>query len=121
MIAVFLGAIFGFSSVLLGSLGAHRLAERAGEARARTWDRAVRYQMIHAAALVGAGALIATRGPTGFAITAIWLMAAGVIIFCGSLYVLAGSGSDRLSFLAPVGGVLLMAGWLALAAFALGA
>ncbi len=120
MIAVFLGAVFGFLAVLMGSLGAHRLSGTVGEARLRTWERAVRYQMLHAAVLVAAGAVIRAQGVSGLASAAIWLWAAGIILFCGSLYVMAGAGHDRLSFVTPAGGVLLLAGWLALAAYALG-
>jgi uncharacterized membrane protein YgdD (TMEM256/DUF423 family) len=71
------------------------------------WETAARYQLIHAAVLVFAGWIGARLAG--------WLFAAGVAIFSGSLYMLALTGTRWLGAITPLGGLCLLAGWLALA------
>lgn len=78
------------------------------------FETGVRYQMYHALALVAAGAL-ARVAPSRAAAWAGGLWVAGVVIFSGTLYALALTGLRWFGAITPVGGVLLLAGWLALA------
>ena len=108
--ALRLSAITGFLAVALGAFGAHGLhdvLEKNG--RLATWETAVLYHLTHAVVLL----LIATLRP--LRVAAWWLMLAGVIIFSGTLYILALTNVKWLGAITPIGGVCLLAGWLALA------
>ena len=111
---VILGAVFGLLGVALGAFGAHGLKaalERTG--LEKPFDTGVRYHMYHALATLAA-ALIASRWPGGAAHSAGFLFAAGIVLFSGSLYVYALGGPKWLVHVTPVGGLALMAGWVAL-------
>ena len=116
--AGFLGA----TGVALGAFGAHALRgllEAGGTLE--VWETAVRYQLLHAAALLGLAAWQrATAKPSGGPSRwAARLWVAGSLLFCGSLYLLALGGPRWLGPVTPLGGAALIAGWLAaaLAAF----
>ena len=107
-------AIFGFLGVALGAFGAHGLRGRLSPEDLAIFETGVRYQMYHALTLL-AVAWLSTRFP-GTAVTAAgWLMVVGVLIFSGSLYVLVLSGLRWMGAVTPLGGLSLLAGWLALA------
>lgn len=120
-------ALAGVSAVALGAWASHGAAEPA-----KGWlATASTYQMVHAAALLGAALLrdrLATdpsrRWPRRFADLALAALAGGVVLFCGGLIALSlGTSWGPFGFkgAAPAGGLLLMAGWLALALAGLGA
>ena len=105
-----IAAIFGFLGVALGAFGAHGLKtvlEQTG--RAANWETAVLYHLVHAVVL----AAISRIEPLPRA--AWWLFTAGIVIFSGSLYVLAVTGIKMLGAITPFGGLALLGGWLALA------
>lgn len=108
------GSVYGLLAVCLGAFGAHALAQRLSAEMQAVWHTAEQYQFYHALALLAVGILI-RQGLTGAAMTtATWCFAAGVLIFSGSLYALAFSGVRILGAVTPIGGVLLIAGWIAL-------
>jgi uncharacterized membrane protein YgdD (TMEM256/DUF423 family) len=111
-----IGAVLGFLAVALGAFGAHGLKDRLEAlGTAATFQTAAQYHMYHALALVAVG-LFAGPFRSSMALTAAGLaFLFGVIIFSGSLYVLAVTGMTRLGAITPIGGVLLLVGWLALA------
>ncbi|HEX2078837.1 MAG TPA: DUF423 domain-containing protein [Longimicrobium sp.] len=109
-----LGCVFGFLAVAAGAFGAHALRARLGTEMLAVWETAARYQMYHALALL-AVAMAASRWPAGGWSTAGWLFAAGIAIFCGSLYLLALTGTRWLGAVTPLGGLCFLAGWIALA------
>ena len=109
-----LGAISGFIAVALGAFAAHGLKARLTPELLATFEVGVRYQMFHALALLGVG-WAATRWPRGAVTAAGWLFVAGTVLFSGSLYILALSGTRWLGAVAPIGGLALLAGWLCLA------
>lgn len=114
------GAIAGASAVFLGAATAH-LSAGAEDVRSFT-DIGLRYQFWHALALLGVAGLggqIPGRRPARFLNAAGWLFACGIILFCGSLYALAFTGTRQWGFVTPFGGVALALGWTALAAAAL--
>jgi uncharacterized membrane protein YgdD (TMEM256/DUF423 family) len=113
-----LGAISGAIAVAAGAFGAHALKARLPEDLLAVFETGARYHMFHALALVAA-AWAAARFPGAAAGWAGWLFLAGTVLFSGSLYALALSGVRALGAITPLGGVALIAGWVALAAAAL--
>src|SRR5262245_39118862 len=101
------GAVLGFFGVLAGAFGAHALEGRLSPEMHAAWDTAARYQLMHAVVLLFAG-WIGAR-------VAGWLLVAGIVLFSGSLYALALTGVRWLGAVTPLGGLGLLAGWLALA------
>lgn len=112
-------AMAGFSAVALGAFGAHALKPTLlARGSVETWNTGSLYHLVHAAALLGVAWLgpdgAAPRGPLARAADC-WL--AGTVLFSGSLYVLALGGPRWLGPVTPLGGVLLLTGWI-LVAFA---
>lgn len=118
-LALVVGALYGALAVCLGAFGAHALESRLSGKMLAIWHTAEQYQFYHALALL-ALALLMRTGVTGAAMTtAVWCFVIGTLIFSGSLYLLAGSGVKILGAITPIGGVLLIIGWIALLAGAL--
>lgn len=117
-LALALGAILAFAAVALGAFGAHALKSRLAPDSAAVWQTAVLYHGWHALALVGAGLFLMQRPDAAAIVVAGWLFLAGVVLFSGSLYVLALTGVRGFGAVTPFGGVAFLAGW---AAFAWGA
>ncbi|MEI8340263.1 MAG: DUF423 domain-containing protein [Verrucomicrobiota bacterium] len=105
-----IAAITGFLAVALGAFGAHGLHGLLEKNNTvEVWKTASVYHLVHAVVLM----FVANRMP--FARVAWILFMAGILLFSGSLYLLAVSGIRGLGAITPVGGVLLLAGWLVLA------
>lgn len=105
-----LAALAGFLAVALGAFGAHAFKARlALLGTAGIWDTAVLYHLIHAVALLalGLGRPVNRWVPLLFAV--------GIVIFSGSLYVLAMTNFKILGAITPLGGLCFLAGWLMLA------
>lgn len=109
-----LGCAFGLLAVAAGAFGAHALRARLAPEMLAIFETAARYQMYHALGLL-AVAWASTRWPHGATTAAGWLFTAGILIFCGSLYLLALSGNRWLGAVTPLGGAAFLAGWLLLA------
>ena len=108
------GAILGLLGVAMGAAGTHALEGRLDSDALETLETAVRFQMYHAIALVAVGGL--GRAWKSRAVTiSCGLLTFGVIVFCGSLYLLALLDIGAFGAVAPVGGLGLMSGWGALA------
>jgi len=108
------GAISAGIAVLAGAFGAHALRNRLAPDLLAAFETGARYQMYHALALL-AVAWVLTRWPTPPARAAGWLFLAGTVCFSGSLYLLSLTGARWLGAVTPLGGLLLLGGWLALA------
>ena len=80
-----------------------------------TYETAVRYHMYHALGLVAVGLLVLARGRSRATCVAGWSFLVGIVLFSGSLYALALSGIKWLGAITPIGGVLFLVGWAALA------
>ena len=99
----------GFLAVALGAFGAHGLKPLlASNGTVEMWEKAVFYHFIHTVVLL----VLAQKQPV--ARGAFWLFFIGILIFSGSLYVLALAKVHWLVFVTPFGGVSLLAGWVAL-------
>ena len=100
-------------AVVTGAFGAHALRARLSEDMLATFEVAARYQMYHALALI-AVAWAASQWSATLISVAGWLFLAGIVIFSGSLYILALSGVRWLGAVTPIGGLAFIAGWLCL-------
>ena len=107
-----LGALNAAIAVAAGAFGAHGLRERLDARALEVFETGARYQMYHAFALLVVG-LLAAGVPR--AATAGWLFQAGIVLFTGSLYALALTGTKGLGAITPLGGLAFLAGWLWLA------
>lgn len=110
------GAVALALAVMLGAFGAHGLRSRFDAYAMEIWEKAVFYHFIHAIGLLVVP-LLARSGSmsaTG-ADRVCWLLAAGVLIFSGSLYALALTGVRTLGAITPLGGTAFIAAWLLLA------
>jgi uncharacterized membrane protein YgdD (TMEM256/DUF423 family) len=109
-----IGALYGLLGVIIAALAAHALPQRVSPADLALVQTAIAMQMWHALALIGCGVLQRQRGAAGRLLPLAGAgFALGALIFCGTLYTLALTGL-RLPGLAPVGGLLIMGGWLCL-------
>jgi uncharacterized membrane protein YgdD (TMEM256/DUF423 family) len=111
-------ALNGLMAIAMGAFAAHRLRSVL-DADALGWlDTGSRYQMWHALVLLGV-ALLLVRAQPGVhrrLLLAIgWAFLAGIVLFAGSLYLLALTHLRVFAWITPVGGVALIAGWLGLA------
>lgn len=107
-----IAAVLGFLGVVLGALGAHALKPALSSfGTESTWETGVLYQLVHAVALLA----LAACNRASRVVAILWT--AGVVIFSGTLYVLSLSSPEWkwLGAITPIGGLLLLAGWLVLA------
>ncbi len=113
-----IAAFFGLLAVIAGAAGTHALRDTLDAGALRTFETAARFQMYHALALLATG-ILSMRWQTRTLTVSAALFALGILLFSGSLYILALSGIGIFGAVAPVGGICLMAGWASLALAAL--
>ena len=113
-----IGAIAGAIGVALGAFGAHGLRSRVDADLLVVFENGARYHMYHALALLAVG-WAATRWPGTWVSISGWLFLVGIVVFCGSLYVMTLTGARWLGAITPLGGAAFIAGWIALAVAAL--
>lgn len=107
------GAVYGLLGVAFGAFGAHALRSRLAPDLLAVYHTGVEYQFYHAFALLVVGILCLLRPAPGLPLAG-WCFAAGVLLFSGSLYLLALTGTRWLGAVTPLGGLLFLAGWGAL-------
>ena len=101
-----IAAAAGFLAVVLGAFGAHGLKHLlAGNGTTVIWEKAVFYHFIHAVMLF----VLAERKT--FPAVAWWSFLAGIVIFSGSLYLLAVTNVHWLGAITPFGGAAFLLGW----------
>jgi len=108
-------ALSGFTSVILGAFGAHGLKGRVSDSLLSAFQTATYYQMFHTLALFALVVFMSQlqNVPKAFVLTCfLWL--GGMLLFSGSLYGLTLGGPSWLGPVTPIGGLLLMVGWLGL-------
>lgn len=106
------GALLGMTGVVLGALGAHALRGDLTPAALGTWQTAVLYHLIHALAVLAIA--LAARAPAPMPALLRWAalcLVAGVLLFSGSLYLLALGAGAIFGPITPLGGLFLIAGW----------
>jgi uncharacterized membrane protein YgdD (TMEM256/DUF423 family) len=107
---LFAGSFFMFLGILLGAFGAHALKKYVDIPSLDVWETGIRYQMYHAVAFLALGALaqsvdIATKVPRRILIL-------GVMLFSFNCYSYTVTGLKVFAMVIPVGGTLLLIGWL---------
>jgi len=111
---LFLGAINGFLTVAFGAFAAHGLKPLLSDGLFEVFHTGVEYQGIHALALLAVG-LIDRRADSRALRIAGWAFASGILLFSGSLYLLAITDARWLGMVTPFGGTAFLLGWGALA------
>ena len=100
-------AFTGFSAVVIGAFGAHGLAKILKENQLlAVYETGVLYHLVHAVAL-----LVVVQGRVHFWEKAAWCFSFGILIFSGSLYILAITEIKKLGMITPIGGTLFLLGW----------
>jgi uncharacterized membrane protein YgdD (TMEM256/DUF423 family) len=107
-------ALFGAAAVILGAFGAHALRARLSLDMLAVWQTAVQYHFWHALALLAVGILGLHLPHSNWLHAASLLFICGILIFSGSLYLLALGAPRGLGVATPVGGLALILGWIAL-------
>ncbi len=111
----FLAAVLGAIAVAFGAFAAHGLKSWLEPSMLANWQTGVRYQFYHVFALLAAGWLADRTRNNRSARWSGWLFLMGVLLFSGSLYVMALTGWRWLGVITPFGGVAFVVGWLLLA------
>lgn len=108
-----IASVFGLTGVALGAFGAHTLKSTVSSEMLSVFETGVRYQMYHAFALFIVAWVLQSSQSRRFEVSA-WFFVVGVVLFSGSLYVLALTGIRGLGIITPIGGLAFLAGWLTL-------
>ncbi|QJQ95479.1 MULTISPECIES: DUF423 domain-containing protein [Halomonadaceae] len=107
-------AISGATAVMAGAFGAHGLQGQLTPRLLAAFETGVQYQFWHTLAIL---AVLAWRSRTPLAgqrlVLSLWAL--GIVLFSGSLYLLALAGTRGIAMITPLGGVSFIAGWLTLA------
>ncbi|MCX0333072.1 DUF423 domain-containing protein [Acinetobacter radioresistens] len=101
-------------AVMVGAFGAHGLKTRASEAQLAWWHTATEYFFYHALGLLILGVISKTLPQLPIK-GSFLLIQFGIFLFCGSLYIMALGLPRGLGAITPIGGALMIAGWLLLA------
>jgi uncharacterized membrane protein YgdD (TMEM256/DUF423 family) len=109
-----LGGAAALLAVALGAFGAHGLKSRLPADMLAVYQTGVQYHFYHALGLALVGLALLHLPDSAALRAAGWLMAAGILLFSGSLYALALSGERWLGAVTPIGGLAFLLGWAAL-------
>ena len=109
-----LASLSGFIAVAAGAFGAHALKKRLSEDMFAVFEVGVRYQMYHVFALIAVAWMI-SKSASPVLTTAGVCFVIGSLVFSGSLYLLALTGTRWLGAITPIGGLAFLLGWLCLA------
>jgi uncharacterized membrane protein YgdD (TMEM256/DUF423 family) len=113
---VILGALNALLGILLRAFGAHGLEGRLAADRLAAFYTGTEYHLYHALGLIGLGLLAAHCHRRGLLLWAGGLMVAGIVLFSGSLYLLAVSGARWWGAATPFGGASFIVAWALAAA-----
>ena len=113
------GAILMLLGVMLGAFGAHALQAQLTPRQLASYQTGVQYQMLHAFGLMVVAIVGQVTGVTPRLSWSARLMAAGIVFFSGSIYLMTAGAPRTLGMVAPVGGIAFMAAWALLAWHAL--
>jgi len=116
-IAKFFGALYGALAIILGAFGAHALKKIFNPEQIKSFETGVKYQMYHALLLVFIGFNLPLK--TTLEQVMVYFLIAGVFLFSFSIYglCLSSAKGKKLKFLGPItplGGLLLVLGWVLL-------
>lgn len=114
-----IAAFFGFTGVVVGAFGAHFLKSKIEPADTITLQTAVLYLFIHTLALFGVALLTKSELPSRLLKTVGVFFISGIILFSGSLFLIAtqdwtGISASPIGFVTPLGGLCFITGWILL-------
>lgn len=109
-----LASLLSGLGVALGAFGAHAMRGRVAENLLANYETGVRYHFYHALALFAVVIAIQRWPSSSLPVIAGWLFIVGIVIFSGSLYIMAFTGLRWLGAITPIGGVALIAAWVCL-------
>ena len=104
------GCVLAGIGVAAGAFGAHMLKTMLEQPMLAAYDTGTRYQMYHAFGMILAGMAARLFGDPRL-VTAGWIFAAGMVMFCGSLYGIALAGLKWMGPITPLGGLTFIIGW----------
>ena len=111
-LAILLGSGNAALAILLAAFTAHVLPSSWAESRLSTFQTAVDYHLYHALSLIVVGILLNQRSNSKFLKIAVAAMLGGMVIFCGSLYLLSLTELVWLGRITPFGGITLIGSWV---------
>lgn len=109
-----IGAISGALAVMLGAFGAHGLKDKLSDKMLTNYMTGVEYHFYHTFAILAVG-LLAMHVQPGLLPFSGWAFVIGIILFSGSLYIMALTGITKLGAITPIGGLAFIIGWILLA------
>ncbi|MFV1850731.1 MAG: DUF423 domain-containing protein [Thalassospira sp.] len=115
-LSVVMAGLNGAMAVGLGAFAAHGMAGSDMDYARGLLEKGAHYQLVHAVALAAIAALVHHVPDEKFLRLSAYAMLAGILFFCGSLYVIAFTGMSVFGAVAPIGGFAFIGGWLLLAA-----
>jgi uncharacterized membrane protein YgdD (TMEM256/DUF423 family) len=106
------GALFAGAGVALGAFGAHALRSSLDPGMLEVYETGVRYHLIHALGIIGSALALGAKPSSWREFQrAAWCFGTGVVLFSGSLYLLALTGIAQFGFVTPFGGICFIFGW----------
>lgn len=114
-LSVVMAGLNGAMAVGLGAFAAHGMAGSDMDYARGLLEKGVHYQLVHAVALAAIAALVHHVPDEKLLRLSAYAMLAGILFFCGSLYVIAFTGMSAFGAVAPIGGFAFIGGWLLLA------
>ncbi len=108
---LFIAAVLGFLAVAFGAFGSHALKGLLSETGQHQYDVGVRYAFIHVLAILAVALAIPLAGKPGHLNLAAWFFISGVVLFSGSLMLLALSNIEFFAVITPLGGLGFLLGW----------
>ena len=116
-LVLIIGSLYGAFSVILGAFGAHALKKVLTASQLESFEVGVRYQMVHAVVLLIIGFYFSFESKLQTAMG--WSFISGTFLFSVSIYLLStasmyGAGLKLLGPVTPLGGLLMIAGWILL-------
>lgn len=114
-LSVVMAGLNGAMAVGLGAFAAHGMAGSDMDYARGLLEKGAHYQLVHAVALAAIAALVHHVPDEKLLRLSAYAMLAGILFFCGSLYVIAFTGMSAFGAVAPIGGFAFIGGWLLLA------
>lgn len=106
-----IAALLVLDATALGAFGSHMLEARLTPDRLAVFETAILYQFFHSLGLLAIGLAAMRRAVRGLRVSA-WLVGLGILVFSGSLVAITFGAPRWFGAITPIGGLLLMAGWL---------
>lgn len=108
------GGVAALLAVALGAFAAHALKSSVPAERLAAFQTGVEYQMFHALAVLLIAAISlhpAAAAGTALMLAAAMILLVGIVLFCGSLYLLVVTDTAKLGIITPFGGLAFLIGW----------